>query len=189
MTFLWTEIFDGLKFVVPTAISLAALWVGLKNRKEDKQKKEEERLSLQTVFVQPSGLRLRIDYAPKSWHVGLKARIRLLSSEKAVLRAGKFVHNVAMLGDGTHSLAQMSGPFIGTEGQVQLVPVSNGPILSGLFYLMPDADQYVGERRVRGAKACIEIVTDANEILLTKTVFISAVDAPEGQPPQFVAAA
>ncbi len=169
----------GVSAIAILASAGMAIWVPARARKIEGQKASRRRLSVVTHFSSPSGLLLRINYEPEFRHIGLRAIVHLTGPSRAVLYAGKFVHNAAPLADGTHALAQLDGPCAIGVASVPLIDVAGRGYLSAVCYLLPSSDLVGLTGRIAKETIKIEVFTDTGERLLSTKLPVSAIDPPE----------
>jgi hypothetical protein len=169
---------DGiLQAVVAGAAILAsagiAVWVPSRERKIANQRQERARLDVTTTRWPPVGLQLDISYRPEFTHVGLGARLTLLSDGS--IKALRLAPNPAQTAFG-HARLEQGSPFIGNKAEIPLVRIqANGPFIGGLI-LLPSREVSRPEDGMNRARVRVEVLTDGGEILTTATLVVTPID-------------
>jgi hypothetical protein len=136
-----------------------------------RQNRNLKRLSVVTRRWEPAGLELEIGYEPESRHIGLSARVTLLSPEDGILKPGVPVHNPAPTMKG-YVRYEVGGPSVGGIGTIRLNVDTRTykPTLMGIIFVFP-SEKATGPLPI--ARVRIEIVTDADETLVSHDLAVS----------------
>jgi hypothetical protein len=130
------------------------------------------RLSVVTRRWDPDGLELEIRYQPESEHIGMSARVTLLSPENGTLKPGVPKHNPAPTIRG-YVIYRPGEPFRDRSCSVQLtvdLKTLQTTVRGIVFVFPPEADAVP----LRMAKVRIEVKTDAGEKLVSQDLDVSA---------------
>lgn len=150
-----------------------AVWVPSRERKIARQHQDRARLDITTTRWPPAGLQLDISYRPEFTHVGLRARLTLLTDGS--IRALRLASNPAQTALG-HALLEQGSPFIGNKGEVPLVrSQANGPFIGGLI-LLPRGEVSRPEDGMNRARIRVEVLTDGDDVLTRATLVVTPID-------------
>jgi len=170
----WTQaILSGIAIIFA---SFLAVMVPYWERRAAAKRESAARLEVVTKRWEPAGLRFDIHYYPEFTHVGMKARVSLLSPSNGILKEGRPTHSPAvMIIDGSHTRYDLGSTFVDRIGQVRLLPTEDDSalLLKGVFFVAPDEH---AEQSLHQADINIEIVTDAGVRLLRHRMTISALN-------------
>lgn len=143
-------------------------------RKLARQEENRRRLDITTIWWPPTGLQLDFRYLPEFTHIGLRARVKLLSPSGAIFKELRHVTNTAPVG-GRYSHVEQGGPFIG-DGLVRLVGEEPGqPFTGSIIILSPEGSR----EPMRRARIRVVVETDAGELLLTTEMAVSPIEQAE----------
>jgi hypothetical protein len=167
---------------VSVIVSATAIWFAGKNstkaillsRKLDKVEASRHRLDIATIHWPPTGLQLDLRYDAEFHHVGLKARVALLSPEGGYLKQLRRVSNPAPI-NGSYSRLEQGSSFIG-EGIVRLVCDTIGqPFTGSLLIIAPQGTT----KPLRKARIRVRIETDNDDLLLDQELAVGPIEQAE----------
>ena len=149
-----------------------AVWVPRQERKAQRERESRSRFDVTTTRFEPAGLRLDISYRPEFNHVGIYARVTLLSPPDAQLMAMRMATNPAPI-NGRHVRHEPDGVCLDGIGYARLVQFDNEDALSGVLLLLPPmtSNSPLAKARLR-----FEIWTDSKALLLSDELEVSPID-------------
>jgi hypothetical protein len=160
---------SGAGILISGGFAVLVPYLERRGRRKDENRK---RLRVTTTRSEPSGLRVELGYDPEFTHVGLVARVTLLSPE-ALLRMMDPVVNPAMVGD-SHSYLRVSGAAVDGVAHLRLARLDRDGSFEGGLLILPLPENTNGT--INKATLRIEVRTDVGQRLLATTFKVSAVD-------------
>lgn len=141
--------------------------------KLDRRDENRRRLDITTKRWPPAGLQLDLRYMPEFTHIGMFARIKLLSPMGTTLAPMNEVPSVTA-NQGSHTTLQLGGVFVGDSGVVRLVGHGPGQPYTGSMLMRPSVKNLT--EVLQRARISVTVETDAGEILLKTNLDISPTD-------------
>lgn len=141
-------------------------------RRLEREDENRRRLSITTTRCQPAGMQLDFRYAPEFTHIGIMAKVTLLTPDGAVLQQLRRKHSSAATELGFAVLEQ-GGTFVGKTGSVRLVRLAAGQPCMGSMLVRPS---HYAAQPLEAARIRIRIKTTAGEMLLETETEISPID-------------
>jgi hypothetical protein len=154
---------------------LFAVWVPYRERKITAKSESRARLKITTTTFAPAGLQLVLTYEPEFQHVGIFARVTLLSPDGAKLKEGKQGTAPAQDLSGSYVRFDPWSEFVEGAGNVRLVKLGSSRTLTGAVFIVPPA---IGSPAISKARVKIDVQTDAEAKLLSEEFTVSAIDQP-----------
>lgn len=183
----WAQ--TGVAAAAIVASGLISTWTVQYGRSLERKENNRRRLDITTKRWPPAGLQLDLRYLPEFTHVGMFARIKLISPPGAILKGMIEVGSVAAT-HGNHTRLQVDGPFVGGEGVVRLKGHGTAAPYTGSMLILPPLN--VMSAPLTKGQIAVSIETDAGETLLKTDLDISPTDEiqsfwetspPEGSSP------
>lgn len=167
----WAQ--TGVAAVAIVASGLISTWIVHYGRSLERKENNRRRLDITTKRWPPAGLQLDLRYLPEFTHVGMYARIELLSPPGAIMKDMIEVGSVAAT-QGNHTQLQIGGPFVGDEGIVRLKGHGVAEAYTGSMLILPPLNAM--STPLTEGRISVSIETDAGETLLKTHLDISPTD-------------
>lgn len=169
-----SDLADWVQAVVAGVAILASGYIStrtiLYGRKLDRRDENRRRLDITTKRWPPAGLQLDLRYMPEFTHIGMFARIKLLSPAGATLAPMNEVPSVTS-NQGSYTTLQLGGVFVGDSGVVRLVGHGPGQPYTGSMLIRPSAKNL--SEVLQRSRILVSVETDAGEVLLRTELDIS----------------